>query len=424
MSFEDDKDILDNSDNISDDDAISWDSIVDTDEDGIVSIKKNPSNNMETEVFANDSSSSDIDTINLDDVIVDDSNSVQTSDNNIDEDELKLILGRDTSDNVEYIDNNDADDTEELNKILMNDNTSNKSDTSATEETEVDDEITPRKEEIKKKTTISPILLALLFAALVSAGVYIAYTLFMNKEDENMLRAQNEQMRNDNPGGDLSEENLQDENISGENAQNAADNQNNDIQVVNEDEASDLIPEEKKEIVSVVPTGRTDPFAPLQKYVYVAPPPPPAVRPSVVVKTINNIDLDSVQIPKIPKAYGELNQIAEKLMTISVTGIMYDKLKPSAIINYENNDYFVQIGDKLDSFKVIDIGPNNVKIALGKNVYKAEVGERFKIQSEFFGNNPYLEGARQYYSSEDEFDKRAENAKKYTSNDDVKIYTK
>ena len=423
MSFENEKDILNSSDNISDDDAISWDSIIDTDEDGIVSIKKPSSDDIPTEVFTNDTGDSgDTEAVNIDDIVVGNSDSSPSSnDETINEDELKLILGGDTSDGIEYIDDSQEVDADALNEILMG-NTDTNTEVSEEEAPALDDEnndeIIPRKEEIKNKSSISPVLLALLFALLVSAGIYFAYTFFLNKAEEDAMSQQNM------PQQDIGQPS---ENISaqaGESVDEEA--QNTDIPVVNEDEASNLKPEEKaeekKEVISVVPTGRVNPFAPLQKYVYVPPAPAP-VPTNVVVKTINNIDMSSVQIPKPPKAYGDMKEIAEKLMSVSVSGIMYDAQKPSAIINFEDNDYFVQIGDKLNNFKVIDIGPSNVKIALGKNVYKAEVGERFKIQSEFFGNS-YSDGIRQYYSSEDEFNNRAQNTKKYTSSDDVKIYTK
>ncbi len=407
MSFENEKDILDNSDNFSDD-AISWEDVPDTGESDIVSIKNNSSSDIPTEVFSNDTGNN-TDAINIEDVIADDSDTTAPVDNTINEDELKMILGADTSDGVEYIDDSEDVDADSLNEILMNDTQSSAVNNEPAASN--DDDILPRKEEIKKQHSVSPILVALLFALLVSAGVYFVYTFLMNKEEDTAMQ-QNEQIQN-------TQENESIEEVTGE---NTLEEQNGDIPVVNEDEASDLKPEEeqlaeKKEVVSVVPTGRINHFAPLQKYV-------DTPQTGVIVKTINNIDVDSVKIPKPPRAYGEMTESTDKLMSRSVSGIMYDTLKPSAIINYDSNDYFVQIGDKLNNFKVVDIGPSNVKIALGKNIYKAEVGERFKIQSEFFGNNSYHEGARQYYSSEDEFNDRVNSAKKYTSNDDVIIHTK
>lgn len=420
MSFEDEKDLINNTDNSSDDDAISWDGILDTDEDGIVSIKKSSSGDIPTEVFTNDAEDEiNIDTINIDDAIVNDIDDSSTQNvDTVDEDELKLIIGaEDGSDNVEYIDEQEELDTDALNDILMNnpDSSTDVSDQDVSaDQNDSEEEILPRKEEIKKSNTPSPVLIALVFALLVSAGVYFVYSFFLNKDEEEVMPPRDQLPSNEQPV------NNEDTSID-----EVAENNQGDIPVINEDEASDLKPEEKteekKEVISIVPTGRINPFAPLQKYVYV-PPKPPA--PSIVYKTINNIDINSAQVPKPPKAYGELNEITDKLISITVTGIMYDTQKPSAIINYENNDYFVQIGDKLNNFKIVDISPSSVKIALGKNVYKAEVGERFKIPSEFYGNNPYYNGSRQYYSSEDEFDNRVQNTKKYTSKDDVKIYTK
>jgi len=422
MSFEDEKDIINNSDDGSNSDVISWDSIIDTDQDGIVSIKNNSSSDiLQTEVFTNDTELQDTDLINLDDAVNNSSN-INPTDNGdddvIDEDELKRILGNGGGEDIEYIDDSQDADIESVNSIL-NDEYSAASMASDTEpdfnsqETAEEIELTPRKDELKQKSSSSPVLIILILLALVAAAGYAAYTFMSGGEDGDVsqvnMPAQNDMQQNN-----------QDENIE----DIGADNPDAPIPVINEDEVSELKPEEKteekKEVVTVIPTGRTDPFTPISKYVYVAPPPKAA---DVVVKTINNLDYNSVKIPAPPKEYGELSEIAEKLMSISVSGIMYDTQKPSAIINYDGSDYFVQINDKLNNFKVVDIGPNYVKIALGKNIYKAEVGEQFKI-TEFFGNVPYQGGARQYYSSEEEFVKRVENAKKYTSNNDVKIYAR
>ena len=78
MYSDDEKDIVENIGDVSQDDAISWDSIIDTDEDGIVSIKDGstaiPSpSDIATEVFTNDSNSSDADVLKeiVDDIDVD-----------------------------------------------------------------------------------------------------------------------------------------------------------------------------------------------------------------------------------------------------------------------------------------------------------------------------------------------------------------
>ena len=123
------------------------------------------------------------------------------------------------------------------------------------------------------------------------------------------------------------------------------------------------------------------------------------------------IQYDKSGIPAPPNEYGVQDDEASELMNISVSGIMYDDKKPSAIITYEDNDYFVQIGDMLDKYRVSDIQRSTVSIALGKNIYTATIGEEFKIGSSFYGVAEYTSsGNRRYqmvdtgYVSESEVD--------------------
>ena len=131
------------------------------------------------------------------------------------------------------------------------------------------------------------------------------------------------------------------------------------------------------------------------------------------------LDFDGLGIPKPPKEYATENILAQKMMTIAVSGIMYDENKPSAIITYDDNDYFVQRGDRLDEYHVVEIGKNYVAIASGKNVYRANIGEEFKINDNIGGSAKYINGngGRQYYSVN--YQKAG-----YVSEDDVEIKVK
>jgi Tfp pilus assembly protein PilP len=68
---------------------------------------------------------------------------------------------------------------------------------------------------------------------------------------------------------------------------------------------------------------------------------------------------------------------AETVITTKVTGILYDKSNPSAIINIGGSDYLVRSGDYINNYKVLSIGQTNVTVQLGNNIYKAGVGELF-----------------------------------------------
>ena len=121
-----------------------------------------------------------------------------------------------------------------------------------------------------------------------------------------------------------------------------------------------------------------------------------------------------------------------KMLAIAVSGIMYDEVSPSAIITFDGNDYFVQKGDRLDDYKVINITRNSVTIALGKNLYRANIGEEFKITSNFYGSAQYLPskqgGGRQYYSVSDNTEETPQRGTipttRYVSEDEVIIKSK
>lgn len=66
---------------------------------------------------------------------------------------------------------------------------------------------------------------------------------------------------------------------------------------------------------------------------------------------------------------------ASKVMKTVVSGILYDKYSPSAILNIEGNDYLVKRGDIINNYEVLSISKNQVTVRLGKNVYSAGVGE-------------------------------------------------
>lgn len=70
-----------------------------------------------------------------------------------------------------------------------------------------------------------------------------------------------------------------------------------------------------------------------------------------------------------------VNADAEKVMTTTISGILYDKYSPSAIINIEGSDYLVKKGDVINKYKILSIGKTQVLVQLGKNIYCAGVGE-------------------------------------------------
>ena len=66
---------------------------------------------------------------------------------------------------------------------------------------------------------------------------------------------------------------------------------------------------------------------------------------------------------------------AVRVMDTIVSGILFDKYSPSAILNIEGNDYLVKKGDVVNNYEVLSILPDSVTVKLGANVYKAGIGE-------------------------------------------------
>ena len=76
-----------------------------------------------------------------------------------------------------------------------------------------------------------------------------------------------------------------------------------------------------------------------------------------------------------PPEASEINPDVARLMDTVVSGILYDKYSPSAILNIEGNDYLVKKGDIVNNYKVVNIMKDSVTVKLGSNVYKAGIGE-------------------------------------------------
>mgnify|MGYP007101862988 CR=1 FL=1 len=112
--------------------------------------------------------------------------------------------------------------------------------------------------------------------------------------------------------------------------------------------------------MSVEDTGRADPFLPYGS--------------SAVVRTVSkgaSYDL----LP--PPESITVDTTATEVMTTKVSGIMFDKFNPSAILNIAGSDYLVRTGDIVNNYKVLSIAKEYVAVQYGANVYKAGVGELF-----------------------------------------------
>lgn len=113
---------------------------------------------------------------------------------------------------------------------------------------------------------------------------------------------------------------------------------------------------QKRVLISVDNSGRQNPFLPANE--------------SASIAGISNLPYLTPPPETLP-----IQSDAGKVMTTTISGILYDKYNPSAIINIEGTDYLVKKGDTINSYRVLSIGKTEVIVQLGKNIYKAGVGE-------------------------------------------------
>lgn len=86
------------------------------------------------------------------------------------------------------------------------------------------------------------------------------------------------------------------------------------------------------------------------------------------------LDVPTFSLVEPPEVVNE-NSDAARVMDTIVSGILYDKFSPSAILNIEGNDYLVKKGDVVNNYNIVNIAQDSVTVKLGANVYKAGIGE-------------------------------------------------
>ena len=116
----------------------------------------------------------------------------------------------------------------------------------------------------------------------------------------------------------------------------------------------------QRSVISV-PTGivKANPFVPYRNI-------------DNVSNVVEDVPLSTLIAP--PEAIEEGSDAA-RIMDTVVSGILYDKYSPSAILNIEGNDYLVKKGDVVNNYKILNIMQDSVTVKLGSNTYKAGIGE-------------------------------------------------
>ena len=100
---------------------------------------------------------------------------------------------------------------------------------------------------------------------------------------------------------------------------------------------------------------------------------------NMTIREKDDISPYSFNLPVPPTKLGPETNAASKITRTKVVGIMYNESSPSAIINVDNKDYLVRMGDKIigQEYKVVKINPSWITVSLGSNVYSAAIGELF-----------------------------------------------
>lgn len=142
---------------------------------------------------------------------------------------------------------------------------------------------------------------------------------------------------------------IEDVNVEGEKAN--LDKATKEIDVVDDEEGN-----EKMVSLSVEDYGRANPFLPSSE-------------------AISNSMKYGFDLMAPPETLSDESSEAAKVITTKVSGIMYNPKGSSAILNIEGSDYLVRSGDYINRYRVLAIAPDMVTVQLGKNVYKAKVGE-------------------------------------------------
>ena len=111
----------------------------------------------------------------------------------------------------------------------------------------------------------------------------------------------------------------------------------------------------KKVLISVAGSGRSNPFLPAGE--------------NFASSSLPNFAM----LP--PPEQLAIGSDANTVMGTTISGILYDKYSPSAIITIAGVDYLVKRGDIINRYNILSITKDQVVVQLGQNTYKAGVGQ-------------------------------------------------
>ncbi len=112
---------------------------------------------------------------------------------------------------------------------------------------------------------------------------------------------------------------------------------------------------EKKIQLSINKFGRDTPFVPYENQ-----------SSSSKTQFISSLPLPPLYVP---------DEGITDLFSIKVKGILYDKYKPSALVDIKGAEYIIHEGETISGYFIKDIQTNKVVIKYKNNIYKAGIGE-------------------------------------------------
>lgn len=218
------------------------------------------------------------------------------------------------------------------------------------------------------------ILAIIVFCIFIGNSIYIGVKAYMDahpqapsldKTEKQIAQQQQADLKSLAEPGEMDNQNMQPDtdNIYSETLEGKGQGPNiNSKNLQSSDNEVEIIPKKssmfkksgKTVLITVNDAGRSDPFLPASENI-------------VPSSSLSYLSSPPDTLPK--------DSDAGKVMTTTISGILYDKYNPSAIIKIEGDDYLVKKGDIVNNYKILSINQTQVLVQLGKNIYKAGVGE-------------------------------------------------
>lgn len=152
---------------------------------------------------------------------------------------------------------------------------------------------------------------------------------------------------------------------------------------IDEEKLSQIGLSNKSVVIPVISGGRPDPFLPSDSKL-----------------AQEQIKFDLVAPPTtVPEADAKI----DSLMSIKITGIMYDNVRPSAIIVLDGNEQLIHKGDYVMDYQVLDITKDKVLVKYKTNTFEISAGQT--VKHEGVNINPVSSLSKQFggvYSSNPE----------------------